>query len=257
MMDPNPKTLHTVSKALAVLRSFTPERKLIGVREIGRELGINSATAQKIFATLGAYGFVEQDPVTKKYRLGLGLVELAGTKLSQLDLMSVAPSFINQLMHESGETVNLAVLYGRQALYLAKVESSPPIRVAARIGGHAPLHCSAHGKALLAFAPPGLVEEVLSSPLERFTCATGTDPEALARELEKIRQDGYALDAGGYIEQLIGVAAPVRDHAGAVVASVGIVAPSQRVEADRLESLVSLVLETAGGISRAIGWTGH
>ena len=123
--------------------------------------------------------------------------------------------------------------------------------------GHAPLHCSAHGKALLAFAPPGLVEEVLSSPLERFTCATGTDPEALARELEKIRQDGYALDAGGYIEQLIGVAAPVRDHAGAVVASVGIVAPSQRVEADRLESLVSLVLETAGGISRAIGWTGH
>lgn len=251
------RLMKTVAKALAVLRKFTPERKWLGVRELSRELGMNAATAHQILSTLAANGFVEQDPETKKYQLGLGLVELAGTKLAQLDLVTVAAPLLNKLMRETGETVNLAVLYGGQALYLAKVESSQPVRVAARIGGHAPLHCSAHGKALLAFAPPDVAAEVMAAPLARFTADTVTDPPALAGELAFIRDRGYAIDIGGYIDYLNAIAAPVRDHTGAVVASVGIVAPSQRMNAEALKQSLPLVLGCAHEISVGIGWSGN
>ncbi|MYZ49961.1 IclR family transcriptional regulator [Propylenella binzhouense] len=249
------QTLGTVTKALAVLRRFTPERRWLGVRELSRELGLNNATVQHILSTLAAEGFVEQDPASRKYQLGLALVEIAGTKLAQLDLVTVAQPSLNRLMRETGETVNLAVLYRGQALYLAKVETSQPIRVASRIGGHAPLHASAHGKALLAFAGRAETEACLAGPLPRFTAATITEPAALAAELAAIRERGYALDRGGYIEHLNAVAVPVADKAGRLVASVGIVAPAQRMDEPRLLAALPSVRKAAEEIAVTLDWS--
>jgi IclR family transcriptional regulator, KDG regulon repressor len=255
MPDRPRQTLLTVAKALTVLRSFTTERRWIGVRELSRELGLNGATVQSILTTLAGDGLVEQNAETKKYQLGLGLVEMAGTKLAQLDLVTVAMPFLNRLMHESGETVNLAVIYGSRVLYLAKVESRQPIRAASRIGGHAPLHCSAHGKALLAFAPPPFVDEMLAGDLEHYTSATDTNPASIREELADIRRKEYATDLGGYIEYLNAVAAPVRDHSGKVIASIGFVAPSQRAAPGDLNAKAPMVLRTSEEISSALGWS--
>jgi DNA-binding IclR family transcriptional regulator len=247
--------LQTVIKALATLRLFTVEREWLGVREIGRMLDLNSATVHNLLRTLAGSGLVEQHPETRKYRLGLGLVKLAGTKLAQLDLVTAASGPMKELMERTRETITLSVLYGSDLLYLAKFESPQPVRVASRIGGGAPIHASANGKALLAFVPDDEVERLLAPPLRRFTSDTVTDARRIRTELRTIRTQDYAVDFGGYIAGVHAVAAPVRDSTGSVVASLGIVAPAGRLAASKVKAFATLAREAAGRISTSLGWS--
>jgi IclR family transcriptional regulator, KDG regulon repressor len=245
--------LQTVIKALATLRLFTIEREWLGVRETARLLDLNSATVHNLLRTLEGTGLVEQHPETKKYRLGLGIVQLAGTKLAQLDVVTAASGPMKDLLDKTRETISLAVLYGDDLLYLAKLESPQPVRVASRIGGGAPLHASAHGKSLVAFLDDASINRILAPPLRAYTPATVTDPVSLRAELQQIRAQGYAIDCGAYLQGVHAVAAPVRDASGHVVASVAIVAPDSRLPAGKVKAFAKLVKEAAGRISTALG----
>ena len=247
--------LQTVVKALATLRLFSVEREWLGVREIGRLLELNSATVHNLLRTLAGSGLVEQHPETKKYRLGLGLVKLAGTKLAQLDVVTAASGPMKALMEKTRETITLSVLYGDDLLYLAKLESPQPVRVASRIGGGAPIHASANGKSLLAFQPEGDRERLLAPPLRRFTSETVTDARKLRAELRQIQAQDYAVDFAGYIADVHAVAAPIRDATGLVVASIGIVAPAARLPAGKVKQFAALARTTAASISTALGYT--
>jgi len=247
--------LQTVVKALATLRLFTVEREWLGVREIGRLLDLNSATVHNLLRTLAGSGLVEQHPETRKYRLGLGLVKLAGTKLAQLDVVTAASGPMKELMEHTRETITLSVLYGSDLLYLAKFESPQPVRVASRIGGGAPIHASANGKALLAFRPEHEIERLLVAPLRRYTPDTVVDARRIRTELRTIRTQDYAVDFGGYIADVHAVAAPVRDATGSVVASLGIVAPAGRLPASKVKSFAALARDAAGRISTSLGWS--
>jgi len=247
--------LQTVVKALATLRLFTVEREWLGVREIGRLLDLNSATVHNLLRTLAGSGLVEQHPETRKYRLGLGLVKLAGTKLAQLDVVTAASGPMKELMEHTRETITLSVLYGSDLLYLAKFESPQPVRVASRIGGGAPIHASANGKALLAFRPEHEIERLLVAPLRRYTPDTVVDARRIRTELRTIRTQDYAVDFGGYIADVHAVAAPVRDATGSVVASLGIVAPAGRLPASNVKSFAALARDAAGRISTSLGWS--
>ena len=247
--------LQTVVKALATLRLFTVEQEWLGVREIGRMLDVNSATVHNLLRTMAGSGLVEQHPETKKYRLGLGLVKLAGTKLAQLDVVTAASGPMKELMEKTRETITLSVLYGNDLLYLAKLESPQPVRVASRIGGGAPIHCSANGKSLLAFRPDDEIDRLLTGPLRRFTPETVTDPRKVRNELRQIRMQDYAVDFGGYIADVHAVAAPVRDVTGSVVASIGIVAPAGRLPRAKVKAFATLATHAAGRISASLGWS--
>jgi DNA-binding IclR family transcriptional regulator len=247
--------LQTVVKALATLKLFSVEREWLGVREIGRLLDLNSATVHNLLRTLAGSGLVEQHAETKKYRLGLGLVKLAGTKLAQLDLVTAASGPMKELMERTRETITLSVLYGNDLLYLAKFESPQPVRVASRIGGGAPIHASANGKSLLAFRDDAEIERLLAAPLRRFTPDTVTDVRKLRAELRQIRLQDYAVDFGGYIAEVHAVGAPIRDATGTVVASIGIVAPAGRLPASKVKAFAALAKEAAARISTSLGWS--
>jgi len=251
----NPRQpLQTVVKALATLRLFTVDREWLGVREVARLLVLNSATVHNLLRTLAATGLVEQHPETKKYRLGLGIVQLAGTKLGQLDVVTAASGPMKALLEKTRETVILSVLYGDDLLYLAKLESPQPIRVASRVGGGAPIHASAVGKVLLAFQDDAEIGRLLTPPLKRYTPETVTDVRKLRAELQHIRMQDFAVDFGGYIPDVHAVAAPIRDAAGHVIASLGLVAPASRLPAVRSKTFAALVKQTALESSRGLGY---
>lgn len=246
--------LQTVVKALATLRLFTLEREWLGVREIARLLDINSATVHNLLRTLMDTGLIEQHHETKKYRLGLGLVRLAGTKLAQLDVVTASAEPMKDLLNKTGETISLAVLYGDELVYLAKMESLQAVRVASRIGGGAPLHASAHGKSLLAFLDDDSINRLLTPPLLSYTAATVTDVRTLRAELKQIRVQDYAVDRGAYLPDVNAVAAPIRDSSGHVIASLAIVALASRFPAAKVKTYAALVKNAAGRISSALGY---
>jgi DNA-binding IclR family transcriptional regulator len=160
---------------------------------------------------------------------------------------------MKELMEKTRETITLSVLYGHELLYLAKLESPQPVRVASRIGGGAPIHASANGKSLFAFQDEREIERVLTSTLSRYTPATVTDVRKLRSELRQIREQDYAVDFGGYIAGVHAVAAPIRDASNRVVASIGIVAPAGRLPRGKVKSYATLARNTAARISSALG----
>lgn len=246
--------LQTVIKALATLRLFTIEREWLGVREVARLLDLNTATVHNLLRTLADTGLVEQHAETKKYRLGLGIVRLAGTKLAQLDVVTAASGPMKDLLDKTRETISLAVLYGDELLYVAKMESPQQVRVASRIGGSAPLHASAHGQSILAFLDDASVNRILKQPLRSYTSNTLTAMPKLRAEFERIRARDYAVDCGSYISDVHAVAAPVRDASGHVIASLAIVAPASRIPVGKAKTFALLAKEAAGHVSSALGY---
>lgn len=248
------KAMQSVAKALSILMEFTADKQWLGVTELSRSLKLNKATVHHILNTLAEFGFIEQSLPQKKYGLGLGIIKLAGIKLKQLDVATIAMPIMKDLMIETGETVVLSVLYRSETLYLAKVESPQPVRVASYVGGRGPLHCDVSGKVLLAFSPEMIWQKNLPTKLKRFTDRTITKSAVLFEELRRIRKQGYALDIEEYSPDLCGISAPVWDATGHVVAAVAVVAPASRIEGGRLEGMISEVIDAADRISAKMGY---
>jgi DNA-binding IclR family transcriptional regulator len=160
------------------------------------------------------------------------------------------------LTERSRETVHLAVLDGDEVVNVEQLSGPHMVREASWVGRRTPLYCVANGKALLAFLPMAQVERILAGPLPAITKQTITSPRRLRKELELVRERGYAQALGEIEEGLHGVAAPIRNAAGAVIASVSASGPAYRVTTDRLPELGALVVEAAVQISNRLGFSG-
>src|ERR1700730_18331213 len=159
----------TVKYALDVLWAFTTNSPTWGVNELGRHLGLHKSTVSRLLATMEERRLVQKDPLTDRYRLGLGILELAGVALGQMDLRQVAAPLLRQLSIATRETVSLAILDGTQVVLIEHLPSPEPIKYLGGIGHRTPAYCSSGGKAMLAFSPPSIVELVIASGLERYT----------------------------------------------------------------------------------------
>jgi len=246
--------VQSLQRAIAVLRAFTVETPELGVTEVGRRVGLHKSTAFRLLSALAAEGLVSQDPETGRYRLGVGLIELAGRVLVHIDLRQVARRHMRPLAEKVGETVNLAILDGTQVLNLE--QSVPRGHLVVNygwVGRRTPLHATSTGKVLLAWAPPSKVAAVLDSPLEAYTPNTITDPEMLQAELDSVLESGYSMGHEEYEVGLNAVAAPVRDHTGQVVAALSASGPSYRLSAERFEEVAREVVATAQAISTELG----
>lgn len=237
-------------KTLAVLRQFAHDTLELGVTEISHATGMDKTSVFRALKALERYRFIEQNRETKKYRLGFAVVELAGAKLRQMPLASIAHPHLARLSQETGETVQMSVMDVLRVLYISVVESAQPIRVALGVGSHGPIHCTAAGKVLLAYSSKEDQEQVLSGRLRRYTPRTVIDPAELRRELSAIRDRGWSTDDEGFVQHLRVAAAPIRDGAGRVIAAVGVGGPTIRVTRRRLETLVGLVVNAAASISK-------
>jgi DNA-binding IclR family transcriptional regulator len=175
-------------------------------------------------------------------------------QFSQLDLRKVAPTFLKLLAGESGETVHLSVLDGFEVIYIDKIDSVQPIRAYSMVGGRAPAHAVATGKALLSVQGADFLR-TLPQPLARHTPNTVTDREVLIDELAKATRLGYAVNRGEWREGVGGVAAPVFNGFERPVAALGISGPLDRLSVARMRELAPRVVEITAQLSAALGYT--
>lgn len=246
-------SIQSVERAAAILRSFVDADTELGVTALSHQLGIHKSTVSRLLATLQHEGFVERNPETGKYRLGLGLITLASTALERLDLRRAAQPYLSALAESTQETVNITVLDGDECVNIERITSPKSIRYVGWIGRRTPLHCTSTGKVLLAYLTPNERDALLPETLSRLTEKTITDRTALEQTLEQVRQQGYAIAHEELEEGLSAIAAPIRDRTGRVVATVSISGPTYRIEPVRIEHFAEPLKQTASDISARLG----
>jgi DNA-binding IclR family transcriptional regulator len=253
--DEPPPAVQSVDRALTILEILA-RRGDAGVTDIGLELGVHKSTAFRLLAVLESKGFVEQSVDRGTYRLGFGIIRLAGATAARLDLSRAGRQPCEQLAAAVGETVNVAILDDGGAVNISQAHGGAAVAVLNWVGRRTPLHATSSGKVLLAFAPAPLRDELLDGPLERFTPATVTDPGAIATALEEVRARGWATTREELEVGLNAVAAPVRAAGGDVVAAISVSGPVYRLTAESLPDVAKKVIAAAGEFSRRIGYFG-
>jgi DNA-binding IclR family transcriptional regulator len=246
--------VQSVDRALTVL-TLLARRGELGVTELAADLGVHKSTAFRLVSTLLAHDLVEQVSDRGKFRLGVGVLRLAGATTVRLDLVQESRPVTSDLARRVGETVNVTVLSGTEALYLDQVSGPSAIALHNWVGQRIPLHATSNGKVLLAFGSPLLLGE-LRFPLRRFTERTVVDRAGLRADLAAVREQGYAIAVDELEVGLTAVAAPVTSATGAVVASVSASGPTFRLPAERLPEVARLVVAAGAEISHRLGWHG-
>ena len=256
--EPQKYQIAVVRKAIAVVELLASSEHSMGPAEIASRLQMSRNAAFRLLTTLHSCGWVEKDDEEGKYQLGLKLFQLGSAAFRSRDIRRLAFPIAEELRNRYEETVNLALLDGAQVVYVERLESRRSLRTATAIGTHAPLHCTALGKAILAHLPHEQVESLLASePLTALTDRTITDPAALSAELEVIQQRGYALDIE---ENSVGVhclAAPIMDSYGRAIAALSVSGPAQRITEHFAHGEIAAdLLSAAQQMSERLGYAG-
>jgi IclR family KDG regulon transcriptional repressor len=248
-------TLGSVSNAARVLKAFTPGEREWGVTDLARRLSIAKSTAHRLLATLTDEGLLEQDPATGRYRLGLVVFDMAAAAQS-VDLHEAVLTPMTELRNRTGETVQVAVLDGREVVYVERLDSPNTLRLFIEVGRRNAAHSTGCGKALLAFLPPDQLERVLRGwTMEPKTPHTITDVKVLRDDLADARRRGYAVNRRESEAGIISVAAPIRDVSGRAVAAVSVAGPAERLEPHELK-VAQATIECAALASRRLGYRG-
>lgn len=251
---PHPTTIQSVQRAAAILQSFTKVDSELGVTTLSEQLGLHKSTISRLLSTLQQENLIEQNPETGKYRLGLGLVTLAGIVLDRIDLREIAYPYSVTLAELTQETVNVVVLSNGECMNIGGVDSPKPIQYIGRIGRRTPAHCTSAGKVLLAYLSPEKRREVLPFNLPGFTNKTIVDPQRLTQVLNQVRGQGYAITHEEHQEGLSAIAAPIRDHAANVVAAITVSGPTYRLAPAEITRFIEPVTDTAHLISSQLGY---
>lgn len=248
---------HVIASAagtLEVLEALGAAPGPVMLGQVVAATGRPKGTVHRMLSTLVHTGFVRRDAQSGRYALTLKAWRIGAAAIRDLDLVRLALPVLDRLVEEAVETVHLAVLDPSGAtVYVARVESPQSIRVQTRLGQTNPSWCTATGRAMLAFHPE-VADLVLAQPLARRTPKTLTDRRKLRERLAEVREQGYAVTIAENHPEMGGVAAPVRDHTGEVVAACGIGVPAFRMDAALIEREIPLVLRAAARISAALGY---
>ncbi|MBN1221151.1 MAG: IclR family transcriptional regulator [Anaerolineae bacterium] len=244
----------TVLKALDILECIAFADHPLSAAKVAKLCNMSRPTAYRLICTLATRGYVAQEDDTH-YRLGTQVLTLSQNVLDSLDLPELARPYLRHLSDITHETVYLSILDDDEILYIGKAESSQSVRTHAKIGSRNLLHCTAMGKAILAFLPIEEQTQLLERiKLTRLTSATITDRAALAKELAKVRTQKYALDNEECEEDIRCVGAPIFDHNGRPFAAISVSGPAYRVTVSRIRELSLLVIDTADTISSRLGY---
>jgi IclR family acetate operon transcriptional repressor len=248
--QPSTRRIGAAERAITVLDILADEGEL-GTNEIARRTGMTPSTVSRQLGTLAAAGLVERIPASGRYRLGIRLVQLANAVLSRLDVREVARPHLVALVDATGETATLSVPGDDAAITVDFVPGRHQVQPVSQLGRPSIPHATSAGKVMLAFS----AREVTGT-LRAYTAHTITDPAVLRRELELVRERGYAQAAGEREPGLNAIAAPVRSAGGELEAIVAVQGPSARFDDASVQAALPLLLARADAISRELGWGG-
>lgn len=250
--EERPKTggVQSLERVFELLELMADAGGEMGLSQLAAGSGLPIPTIHRLIRTLADLGYVRQKAATRRYILGPRLIRLGESAKGMLGTW--AKPFLSELVELSGETANLAVLDGSQAVYVAQVPTTRhSLRMFTEVGRHVPLHCSGVGKMLLAQLPTADARDIVDrTGLPAQTPATITKPVQLMRELDQIRQRGYALDDG---EQEIGVkCVAVAVPASPLLAAISVSAPEARLPDSVRTALVPQLQRVAEEFGRSL-----
>lgn len=246
-----------MSGVQSIQRAFTLLRALAvgpaGVTDLAEKSELPKSTVARLLNALETEGAVEQVEVGGEYRLGEGLVDLAGASAPGRNLIAAARPHLMELTEATGETSGIAIMEGTEVLYLDNMESEEEVQVRGWTGETVPASVVPSGLVMLAALPDSDIDEYLSKPLTRSTDNSMTNPEQLLGRLKTVRSDGYSWAYAEFDDSINSVAAPVRDGEGQVIAAVHVHGPAFRFpEKDQADTITSLVTSVAENLSAQI-----
>lgn len=242
-----------LTNGLAVLRTFTVDEPLLGVSEIASRVGLHKSTISRILSTLEREALVERDPATRRFRLGMGVIALAGPLLANLDVRRVAYPVLVDLRRSTGETAALMLWDGAEAICVEQVASSHQVKHTTPLGARYRDAASSSVQVFMASLDTFTVRSLLTSGTIEYPGLDEAGLEALLLRLGDVKERGYALNFGETSLEEVGVAAPVHDHRGEPVAAVLVSAPRFRVSREQAIAIGEAATLAAREIETRLG----
>ncbi|MCP8967676.1 IclR family transcriptional regulator [Ectobacillus ponti] len=250
--------VQSVDRALTIITLVSKRKEGIGVTELASHLDLNKSSIFRLLSTLAEHGFIEQNPETKKYRLGYKYLELSSMLLESIDLRDQAKPYLEELKQFTNEVVHLVVYDQGEVVYIEKLEGSETLRTHSQVGRRAPLHSTSAGKVIYGHLPLNEIMDNLDKyGLPGYTEHTITDKDAFLKELSRIRNEGYATEIEENEPGVTCIAAPIFDHRKKIVAAISVSGPSMRMTTERLNEMKPVIMEIGKKISKRLGYTEH
>ena len=250
-----PAPVQSLDRAFDILEILSDEKDGLALTEIGRRLNLHKSTVYRLLATLSQRGYVEKSARTGVYKLGLEFIGLSSHYLNSLDLKIEANPYLMKLSHETGKTVFLAILQGREVVYIDKAETFSSLRKYSIIGQRNPVYCTGLGKALLTTMTNAEIRELLEgAPFERLTPATATDIDTLLERVAIGRTQGWVLDDREIEDDVRCIAAPVQDYSGKAIAAISVSWDIHAQVDTDIKATARRVMACALAVSRRMGY---
>jgi IclR family KDG regulon transcriptional repressor len=248
------ENLSSFEKGIKILFVFSTFRPTMDVNEISKELGIPVSTVYRLLKVLLKYGLIEQDSERQGYRLGISIFHMGNVVRYQRRIGNVAHPFMEELRNYTEESVILSVVEGSDILIIREIEGIHTLRMTFEEGRRLPMYAGATSRVLMAYLPIATQDQIIEEGLKKYTGNTILDPVKLKTALSKVRKNGYVysdqeLEVGAW-----GIAAPIMDYTGKVIAGLSVVGPISRFDATQKRKYIPVVRDVAQKISRAMGY---
>lgn len=244
----------SLKRALEILHILGGENKKYSLGEISELSGLPASTVHRLLSTLKSERFVVQDELSSLYYLGPVLIPLGIKASNYIHLRELALPIMKKLSEKTEEDSYLTVSDNIKGVFIEHVSGQHHLKIVDPFGIEVPLHCGASKKVLLANKSDDFLNTYIKKELVKYTGNTCVNPDLLIEQLKKIKKDGYALTIGEYINDAVGIAAPVKDRFANTVASLGIIGPYSRLTEDKHSNLIASVVEYAEKLSLDLGY---
>jgi len=248
----NSKYINSIKRAVKILDLYTENTENLGITEISKILDINKSTVYKIVNTLRDEGLLIKNETNQKYMMGYKILDLASKTIGQYDYKEISLKEMKELRDDINETVILSVYTKQGGFCLEKVDPKNKIKLTSQAGHIIPLYAGATGKVLLANAPKEDMEKIITDKLKKFTNNTEITEKKLRKQLNKIKEQGYALSKGELDEGAIAIGAPILDKDGKLIYGLSIAGPAGRMEKKGINEIIEKVITKAKNISTKI-----
>ena len=253
MTSVNNTAANSFEKGVLLMEALARSEDPIGVTELATQLSFAKTNVHRLLRSLVAMGYAHQDPETEQYRATIKFWELGFRVISRMEVRSFALPYMRKLSEITNEQVNLAILDNDEIVYLDKIESTRPVHAPTKIGYRSPVYGVALGKAMLAYQGQPYIARLIKN-MRRFTSHTISSPNALKKELLRVRNAGYAINKGEWREGVAGIAAPILAFPEHAIAAIGISGPCERLRSKVILKYAHLVVSAAQGISETLGY---
>lgn len=254
----NIKSIQSVQHAMQLFEVFRTNYKQeeFGVTEISKVLGLHKNNVFRLLATLSSCGYIEQNPVTENYRLGIGIFNLGQKFINKLGFLKLARPFMEKIAAEVQEAVYIGILREGNVIYLDIVETDHPVGIVSRVGKDVPAYCTSIGKVQLAYLSEEEINHMyLGARLKKYTDYTVSSLPELKKHLKDVAANDYALDNQEFENDVCCLAVPVKDYLGIPVAALSVAGPVYRMTEKRLmQEILPVARKYTKEISKRLGY---